>query len=414
MTATATRQFAIEEASDFLSQGSEASRVDTQNCVIRGVRVLGLESRNTGRVLGLSEQEFGKAIDRPYAYSMEAVRAAVPLYENATVYSNHLKFEINDEGQRVFKQNVRENEEMIGWLQNVRAIEAKGLFADLHYIEAHPTAAALVEVAQRNPNKLALSHEAGFDKPTIRNGRIELMEITAVDGIALVNSKPGTTSGLFESHAQESHMDGEIAADVPVDAEPKKEKVESSDNARSGLMAAIAAKLDKADVKQLKAVLDSLGMSDSVSETITGTTFPFEKPEDEIAPKEEDLDNPGKEDQKEEEVVMECGKTMEECKGRKSGECAAIKAAQGLIFECLDALKDAGATTMPSPVVIEAMTKLDGVEDRKRLAEQFAIGLRPATEEKTIQTQPTGKKAAESETTKYTENPRQMVLEMIS
>jgi hypothetical protein len=148
VTATATKQFkkAIELASDPLDLKSGESRVDTRACVIRGVRVLGLESRNTGRVLGLSEREFGQALDKPYRYSMEAVRSALPLYENATVYSNHLKFEINDEGQRVFKQFVRENEEMIGWLSNVRAVEGKGLYADLHYLDAHPTAAALVEV----------------------------------------------------------------------------------------------------------------------------------------------------------------------------------------------------------------------------------------------------------------------------
>src|SRR3990167_3128004 len=191
----------LEESSGVGLLSDGAARVDTANKVIRGVKILGLESRNTGRVLGLSEMEFGDAVNEPYAYTMECLRQAAPLYEGATVYSNHVEFGYTEDGHRYVKGDGRKNDDMAGWLSNVKAIEGKGLYADLNYYDAGSGTGILVEVAMRRPDQLALSHEAEFDGPELINGRIYLTKIVAVNAVAIVNGTPGTTNGLFEQHA---------------------------------------------------------------------------------------------------------------------------------------------------------------------------------------------------------------------
>lgn len=185
----------IFEEADALVKGS----VDSRDKVIRGVKIVGLESRNTARVLGLDERDFGSAVDKPYRYSESALREAAQLYEGASVYSGHLPFSVEESGQRVFKSSSRPNDDLVGWLENVRYVEGQGLYGDLHVIESHPLAQSLFEVAQRRPDKYALSHEANFGDPTVENGRVVIGRIESVNAVALINDRPGTTNGLFES-----------------------------------------------------------------------------------------------------------------------------------------------------------------------------------------------------------------------
>src|SRR3990167_9386640 len=290
----------LEESSGVGLLSDGAARVDTANKVIRGVKILGLESGNTGRVLGLSEMEFGDAVNEPYAYTMECLRQAAPLYEGATVYSNHVEFGYTEDGHRYVKGDGRKNDDMAGWLSNVKAIEGKGLYADLNYYDAGSGTGILVEVAMRRPDQLALSHEAEFDGPELINGRIYLTKIVAVNAVAIVNGTPGTTNGLFEQHAptkgvqqkpsiEEKQMRSSLRqiiesspattkgramliemfggdeqdlgpeADIlevdfgsDVDAVPEDEQV------RAGLLATVTAALDKASIGQIERALKAL------------------------------------------------------------------------------------------------------------------------------------------------------------
>jgi len=166
--------------------------------VISNVKIVGLESRNTARVLGLDERDFGAAVDRTYRYSEEALRAAIPLYEGASVYNGHLPSTYDESGRRVFRADVHSNADLVGWLENVRYVRGQGLFGDLHVLESHPISKTLMEVSRRNPSKLALSHEAVFNELRLENGRVVISRIEAVEGVALINERPGTTNGLFE------------------------------------------------------------------------------------------------------------------------------------------------------------------------------------------------------------------------
>src|SRR5262249_2363425 len=47
-------------------------RVDVKGGVIHGVKIVGLESRNIGRTIGLDPDEFAGALDKPYGYSPSA------------------------------------------------------------------------------------------------------------------------------------------------------------------------------------------------------------------------------------------------------------------------------------------------------------------------------------------------------
>lgn len=182
---------------------SYADRIDATNCVIHGVKILGLESKNTGRVIGLDSRQFGEAADKPYAYTPEALQTAIPLYEGAHVFSNHTRFDFDERGARRIVNAERQNEDLIGFLSNVQYVDGQGLYGDLNYNPDHAVTETLLWVANKKPDLMALSHEAIFDAPQVANGRIYLTKISGVDSVALVSSKPGTTNGLFESLATE-------------------------------------------------------------------------------------------------------------------------------------------------------------------------------------------------------------------
>ncbi len=112
---------------------SDAHTVDCDAGVIRGVRVLGRQSRN-GR-----------------EYSDRALAEAAALYQGIGVNLNHPdKRETNRE---------RPVEAGFGWLEAVE-VKGDGVYADLHYLRSHPQAAVIVEAAQRNPKRFGLSHNA--------------------------------------------------------------------------------------------------------------------------------------------------------------------------------------------------------------------------------------------------------------
>lgn len=187
-----------------------SSRVDAQEGVIRGVKVLGLASLNTGRTLGLDQAEFGEAVDQPYSYSREALMQAAPRYEGLGVYVDHPEFSYSSGGARLWKQRDRKTAERFGRLANVRVAES-GLYADLEYLKSHPLAPLVVEAALRMPEMLGLSHHAS-GRPVVREGRIVIEEIVDVRSVDIVGERPGTTQGLFETRGHGSDKEHNEAA----------------------------------------------------------------------------------------------------------------------------------------------------------------------------------------------------------
>jgi len=142
--------------------------VDREASMIRGVKVLGLKSKN-GR-----------------EYLPEAIRGAVSLYEGAKVNIDHGA----DPRQR------RSYGERLGRLVGVRE-QADGLYADLHFNPKHALAEQLLWDAENAPGNLGLSHNA--EGRIVRRGSKSVIEqIFSVRSVDLV-ADPASTAGLFES-----------------------------------------------------------------------------------------------------------------------------------------------------------------------------------------------------------------------
>ena len=152
-------------------------RVDRQAAVIRGCRILGRHSKN-GR-----------------EYLAEAVRNAIPLYENRAVNTDH------PTGARA----DRSVSDRIGWLAGVRQVADGGLRGNLHLIQAHGMTPQILEMAERAPHLLGLSHNAE-GRIVQRDGKTLVEEITAVRSVDLV-ADPATADSLFEGFAFSQPMD---------------------------------------------------------------------------------------------------------------------------------------------------------------------------------------------------------------
>ena len=144
------------------------SRIDRDSGLIEGVRILGPTSRN-GRT-----------------YSARAMEQAARLYEGAPVNIDHPRGEGKD----------RPVSDAFGWIRNVRQMP-DGVYGDLHYLKSHPQADVVAEAAERNPNRLGLSHHA--EGAVRMDGTSVVVEsVDKVYSVDLVQT-PATNAGLFES-----------------------------------------------------------------------------------------------------------------------------------------------------------------------------------------------------------------------
>lgn len=141
--------------------------MDTAAGVIRGVKVLGLISQNGRR------------------YLPAAIAKAAPLYEGIGVFLDH----------PARPNEQRSARDRIGWLEKVQ-VQNDGLYADLHLLTSDPTAAKILEAAQKRPDLFGLSHNAE-GKGTHEAGVFVVAEITEVKSVDLV-ADPATNRSLFE------------------------------------------------------------------------------------------------------------------------------------------------------------------------------------------------------------------------
>ena len=154
---------------EFVDSRGVAVRVDRQAGVLRGVKLLGLESRN-GRT-----------------YRPEALAQAAALYEGAKVNVNHPKGG---------PYAPRDYQDRMGVIRNVAA-RADGLYGDFHFNPKHALAEQLLWDAEHAPENVGFSHHV--EARTARSGdRVTVEEILRVQSVDLV-ADPATTRGLFES-----------------------------------------------------------------------------------------------------------------------------------------------------------------------------------------------------------------------
>ncbi|MEN0109742.1 MAG: hypothetical protein AAF805_03370 [Planctomycetota bacterium] len=140
--------------------------------VLRGVKLLGLTSRNARR------------------YRESALREAITLYEGAKVNVNH---------PRRDPLAPRDYRDRLGVVRNVRFEPTAGLFGDLHFNPKHALAEQLAWDAEHAPENVGLSHNV--IARTRRDGDQVVVEaISRVQSVDLV-ADPATTNGLFEHTA---------------------------------------------------------------------------------------------------------------------------------------------------------------------------------------------------------------------
>ncbi|MBA4019551.1 MAG: hypothetical protein C0483_20500 [Pirellula sp.] len=144
--------------------------VEREAGVIRGVKILGLASRN-GRV-----------------YPAAVLEQARALYEGAKVNVNHPK------GSPL---GPRDYQDRIGVIRNVRATAEAGLFGDLHFNPRHTLAAQLEWDARNAPENVGLSHNV-LARTARRDEQTIVEAITRVVSVDLV-ADPATTHGLYEA-----------------------------------------------------------------------------------------------------------------------------------------------------------------------------------------------------------------------
>ncbi len=161
-----------ERLQEYASSRGLALRVDRTQSLIRGVKILGLESRN-GR-----------------SYMPEALAAAAALYEGAKVNVNH---------PRAAAAAPRDYQDRLGSICGVSFRSGEGLFADLHYNPKHALAEQLAWDAEHAPEHVGFSHNVEA-RTAQREGRTVVEAILTVQSVDLV-ADPATTSGLFEAAA---------------------------------------------------------------------------------------------------------------------------------------------------------------------------------------------------------------------
>ena len=171
-----------ETLQEFFDSRGVPMRVDRAAGVIRGVKILGLKSRN-GRT-----------------YLPETLTQAAQLYEDAKVNVNHPKGH---------PTRPRDYQDRIGVIRNVevRNVEVRGeagLFADLHFNPKHALAEQLAWDAEHSPQNVGFSHNVRA-RTTRRDDRVVVEEITKVQSVDLV-ADPATTGGLFESGVQRGSL----------------------------------------------------------------------------------------------------------------------------------------------------------------------------------------------------------------
>ena len=223
-----------ETLQEFVDSRGVAVRVDRQGGVIRGVKILGVESRN-GRT-----------------YLAEALAEAAGLYEEAKVNVNHPK------GNPL---GARDYQDRIGVLRGVAARPGEGLFADFHFNPKHALAEQLAWDAEHMPQNVGFSHNV--QARTARRGdRVVVEAIVKVESVDLV-ADPATTRGLFESAPDTAESGSAPSTQDPPQRELAELTLEELKEHRPDLVEVLTQ--EQADeLAQLRAEVDRLEAAESL------------------------------------------------------------------------------------------------------------------------------------------------------
>ncbi|MBQ9127270.1 MAG: hypothetical protein IJY15_05860 [Thermoguttaceae bacterium] len=177
-----------ENVLEFCDLSSPRRKIDKENGVVSGVKILGVKSRNN-RI-----------------YPLETLRDAAPLYENAKVNVNH------PDGSPT---ESRKYQDRVGSIKNV-TLQENGLYGDFHFNPKHPLAEQMLWDAEKAPENFGFSHNVEA-VVRLENGAQIVDKIVRVRSVDLV-ADPATTSGLFESDRATQTIAPVNDADIDVSA----------------------------------------------------------------------------------------------------------------------------------------------------------------------------------------------------
>jgi hypothetical protein len=160
---------------EYVDSRGVAIRVDRDHGVIRGVKIIGLASRNGRR------------------YLPRALAEAAALYEGAKVNVNHPK------GHPLAP---RDYQDRIGVIRAVESRDGEGLFGDFHFNPRHSLAEQLVWDAEHAPENVGFSHNV-MARTSRQGDEVVVEAITQVQSVDLV-ADPAATRGLFEAEAADT------------------------------------------------------------------------------------------------------------------------------------------------------------------------------------------------------------------
>lgn len=159
-----------ESIREFTNTARRDLRIDREQGVLHGVKIIGSQSRN-GRL-----------------YPDDTLRDAIHLYENSKVNLDH------PEGDPL---RPRSYQDRFGLIRDVRLRENDGLYGDFRFNPRHPLAEQLLWDAENAPENVGFSHNV--EAFVRRDDETVVVEkIVAVRSVDLV-ADPATTAGLFES-----------------------------------------------------------------------------------------------------------------------------------------------------------------------------------------------------------------------
>ncbi|MEQ8211961.1 MAG: hypothetical protein RH917_19340 [Lacipirellulaceae bacterium] len=176
---SANQPEATEPLTEYADSRGVTVRVDAASGVLRGVKLIGLHSKNGRR------------------YRESTLREAAPLYEGAKVNVNHPAGGPLTPRDYRDRLGVIRNVEFTGSEESSSGPAAGGLVADLHFNPKHALAEQLVWDAQHNPKNVGFSHNV-LARLSRDGEETVVEEITHVQSVDLV-ADPATTQGLFEA-----------------------------------------------------------------------------------------------------------------------------------------------------------------------------------------------------------------------
>lgn len=186
---TTTKTTQQETLQEYVHSRGEHLRLDRAASVLRGVKLLGLKSRN-GRV-----------------YREAALREAIHRYEGARVNVNHPAGD---------PRGPRDYRDRIGVIRSVELRAGQGLFGSLHFNPKHALAEQLVWDAEHSPASVGLSHNV-VAKTSRDGSQLVVESIDSVQSVDLV-ADPATTDSLFESYQQTG--ENVEATEAAIDPQP--------------------------------------------------------------------------------------------------------------------------------------------------------------------------------------------------